>query len=217
MVVTDLARGTSTTLPDSIDRAIWAPDSRSLLASKVLDTGRRITLRLSPAAGQVEDTLMRDGAVFSSDSAERVFAVRERNGSADAWIVWRDSTAHPPVRVTTRLGATAFPIGSSLASISPSGRWIALTVLSNGRWEIFVAPTARPDTRVRITADEGQEPLWNAREDEIVFRNRTSWYAVAFSGSGGPHVGPPRLLFEGPYHDVPGYSHALMPDGAGTF
>lgn len=210
-VVMDLVRGTITELPDSIRLAIWSPNSRSLLATKIL-AGKLVTLRLSAVTGQVQDTVLRRGAVFSVDTSETVFAVRGRGGP-DAWIVWRDSTVHRAARVSTRLGATLFPRGSSLASLSPSGRWFALTALSNGQWEVFVAPTSNPDERIQITRNGGEEPLWSANENEIVYRSRTSWYAVSVSFNDGIQFSQPRLLFDGPYHNVPGYSHALMPDG----
>ena len=106
-----------------------------------------------------------------------------------------------------------FPGGSTLGSISPSGKWIALTALSNGTWDVFVAPTAHPDTLVRITRDGGLEPLWTADESEIVYRNHRAWYAVSVSTKGEFRAGTPRRLFDGSYRDVPGYSHAITSDG----
>ena len=212
-VVTDLASGSTTELPDSIERAIWAPDSRSLLATRRVAGGRyRVTLRMSPVTGQVLDTILRNGSVFTVDTAETVFGVKSRNGRPTS-IVWKDSTRHPAVEIPERIGGIKFPGGSTLGSISPSGKWIALTAVSNGSWDVFVAPTAHPDSLVRVTRDGGLEPLWNADESEIVYRNHRAWYAVSVSTKGVLHAGTPRRLFDGPYRDVAGYSHAMTPDG----
>jgi serine/threonine-protein kinase len=212
-VVTDLASGVTTQLPDSIDHAIWAPDSRSLLASiRVAGGQRRVTLRMSPVTGQVLDTILRDGSVFTVDTAETVFGVKGRRRKPTS-IVWKDSTRHPAVEIPVQVGGTTFPGGSTLGSISPSGKWIALTAVSNGTWDVFVAPTEHPDSLVRVTRNGGLEPQWNSDESEIVYRNHRSWYAVSVSTRGALRVGTPRWLFDGTYRDVPGYSYGMTADG----
>jgi Tol biopolymer transport system component len=96
-------------------------------------------------------------------------------------------------------------------SFSPDGRWIVYSVPDPAG--IYVSSTEHSDERHEISANGGEEPKWSRRGDQIVYRNRQQWFGVDVSTTNGFHASRPKLLFTGPYLNVPGWSHDISPDG----
>jgi hypothetical protein len=96
-------------------------------------------------------------------------------------------------------------------SFSPDGRWIVYYVPDPAG--IYVSSTENPDERHPISANGGEEPRWSPRGDQIIYRNRQQWFAVDVNTRAGFQASRPRLLFNGPYLNVPGWSHDISPDG----
>ena len=78
---------------------------------------------------------------------------------------------------------------------------------------MIVARASNLDERYQLSRGGGEEPMWTATGDEIIYRNQRRWYSVPVLHSAGIPFGAARLLFEGPYSNVPGWSHAVTPDG----
>jgi hypothetical protein len=96
-------------------------------------------------------------------------------------------------------------------SFSPDGRWIAYYVPDPPG--IYVSSTEKPEERYPISPTGGEEPRWSPRGDQIVYRNQKNWYVVDVTTRDGFHVKSHKILFSGPYLNVPGWSHAIAPDG----
>lgn len=203
--IIDLTRGTRVTFrPDQhVRRSQWWPDGNSLIVSTTAPTGLGAALRISATTGEILDTLFRNVMVeaVSLDSSRYVVVRVDEKGT---WLVWRDTTRGQPVRIATDPGFTSF---------SPDGQWVAHTTRTSGRSEIEVIRAADPSERYRVTRDGGEEAIWSVNGEEIVYRNHQRWYSVRVSTRNGFSYEQPRLLFEGPYANVPGWSHGLMPDG----
>ena len=102
----------------------------------------------------------------------------------------------------------------SLSRFSPDARWLAYTSDETGRVEVYV--TSYPDRQVkrRVSTDGGEEPRWRPDGHEIIYRFGSQWFSAAFSDKPALTLGASRLLFEGSYVNVPGYSWAMTPDGS---
>lgn len=105
-------------------------------------------------------------------------------------------------------GDFAFP------DFSPDGRWLAFTDYGTGtRSEVYLAPVNRLGEHVRVTPDGGEEAVWTPDGTSLVYRNGQQWMKVKVSLNGGVDIGRRRVLFEGPYLNVPGWSHDISADG----
>jgi dipeptidyl aminopeptidase/acylaminoacyl peptidase len=99
---------------------------------------------------------------------------------------------------------------------SPDGRLLAYMDLDDpgaGRGAAYVTPVGRPDVRHALSAVDGEEPRWTPDGRAVIYRDRQEWWAVDVDVSGARGPGRPRLLFRGPYLQVPGMSHAVAADG----
>lgn len=56
-------------------------------------------------------------------------------------------------------------------------------------------------------------PRWHPNGRELFYQLGNQWYAVDVSVSPEFKARKPRVLFEGPFIDIPGMSYALAPDG----
>ena len=200
--VFDIRRGTFTLLPDSLDNCTWTSDRTSVLCGKHISAGKSVTLRISVLTSAIEDTVIHSGGSRSVSIDGQVHVVERIR--AGVWLTRRTASGEASVPVR---GANV------LTAVSPSGKWIAMTVYVAGVSQVFVAPTDNVDQRVQVSTNGGEEPLWSADENEIVYRFRSTWYSVDASARSAMTFKPPRKLFDGPYYNARGYSHALAPDG----
>jgi hypothetical protein len=98
-------------------------------------------------------------------------------------------------------------------TFSPNGRWLAYASNQSGRYEIYVVSRNGSGERLKLSTLGGDEPVWSARGDELVYRHEQLWFRVAAPGPGRSEFGAPQFLFEGPFVQVLGRSHDLSPDG----
>jgi Tol biopolymer transport system component len=103
--------------------------------------------------------------------------------------------------------------GESQGQISPDGRWMLYGSDQSGRWECYVTSYPKPGSVHQISRSGMRDPRWNRRGTEIVYMEGTGLYAVDVTPGPEFRAGEPRLLFEGPYVDVPGFSFDVSPDG----
>lgn len=109
---------------------------------------------------------------------------------------------------------TVDPFPTAVGGVfSPDGRWLGYTSSQSGRYEIYVVAADGSGERTKVSTLGGDEHAWSARGDELVYRNEQRWFAVATPGPRRNEFGRPRLLFEGPYAQVPGRSYDLALDG----
>ena len=82
-----------------------------------------------------------------------------------------------------------------------------------GRYEAYVRPYPGPGSQWQISNGGGEEPVWSHDGKEIFYRNGTKWMVVNVKAGSDFSATPPRLLFTGPYVNVPGPSYDVGPDG----
>ena len=64
-----------------------------------------------------------------------------------------------------------------------------------------------------MSSTGGEEPRWNPDGSEIIYRYGSQWFSVTFSDDPALDLGAPRVLFEGPFINILGYSWDISPDG----
>ena len=100
-----------------------------------------------------------------------------------------------------------------VGSLAPDGAWRAYTSDETGMWEVYVVSYPELEHRMRISSSGGEEARWSPGGDEIIYRWNSRWFVADVSFDPEPAVGRPRLLFEGPYVNVNGYSWDISADG----
>lgn len=80
------------------------------------------------------------------------------------------------------------------ARFSPDGRWIAFTSSELGSTEVFVAPLADGNARLRVSVGGGESPVWNPDGRELFYTQGGTVYAARFSGETGA-IGAAHELF----------------------
>lgn len=183
----------------------WWPNGKHLIFSEFTPVGSAIApiVRQLPTDATRRDTLVEAAfTLVPSPDGGRV-AVADWRGEPGLWVLPVDGRAGEPVQLVS--SPAAFPC------FSPDGRWLAYT--ERGLSEVYVISAEPPHERHKISLAGGEEALWSPRGDQIIYRNRQQWFGVDVSTRNGFRAGRPRLLFEGPYLNVPGWSHAISPDG----
>jgi Tol biopolymer transport system component len=203
----DLERGTQERLHDAIyGLGNWSADGLALCVTAGGAGGSRPALRLRLGGAGGADTL----------AVGTVSAYRAVVESPDGRWLLRLSADGGVVVGRGDPGGQGIEIRdiSPLSRFSPDGNWLAGTYSEGGRSEIYVCPSDQPTRRVRVSTAGGEEPHWGSDGKTIVYRFENSWYRSSFQPGPQPAVGLPERVLTGPYVNVPGYSHAVFPDGS---
>jgi serine/threonine-protein kinase len=99
-------------------------------------------------------------------------------------------------------------------AIHPAGHYIAYNSKLYNRNEIFVRNFPSLDRKYPVSSGGGTEERWNPNGGkELIYRWELKWYSVDVKLQPKPEFSVPRVLFEGSYINVPGYSWDISPDG----
>ena len=124
---------------------------------------------------------------------------------SDIWVARLEKAVEPEPFVATS-ASEMFP------SMSPDGRFIAYTSDESGMSQVYVKPYPPTEMRWPISTGYGEEPIWSATGDEIFFRRGEEWLSVAVQTDPEFEVGVPKVIFKGPYTNVPGISYDVAAD-----
>jgi dipeptidyl aminopeptidase/acylaminoacyl peptidase len=163
----------------------------------------RLTIKHAFEQGSGDSLPYSANNIESTNSRSSTFVLRGWNGTDSSALVARDSIRRPII-----LGPSL-----SFATLSPNGKWFAFTSSRSGRSDVYVASLARPSGHIIVSTEGGEEARWTSDGTELIFRNGERWYTATITGGETPASSRPRMIFEGPYLNVPGYSYDLSPDG----
>jgi eukaryotic-like serine/threonine-protein kinase len=211
--VYEIGRGTFTRLTQSglHGAPIWSPDGRQIAYNAVQDG--KVTVMARPVDGSGGETQLWSGTLrcvpYSWSPDGKTIAVgcsSDQSGNEDVYLLSVGDKSEPRPFVQT-------PFSDWGAKFSPDGNWIAYTSDTSGQYEVYVRPFPGPGSQWQISTGGGEEPVWSHDGKEIFYRNGTKWMAVAVKTTSEFSATPPKLLFTGPYVNVPGPSYDVGPDG----
>lgn len=219
----DLARGAQTRVaegPTSRFRPIWSRDGRHLVYAfetvffnlhvRAADGTGPDELLLDAAADVLPQAITPDGKrllfVLSKAGAGGSIAALPLTGDA------RPAAAGPPEIIVTG------PNHHFLPALSPDGRWLAYTMQTAGRSEVFVQPFPGPGERMQVSPAGGAVPVWAKNGREIYYRHSTregTWMmAVPVRAGATLELGQPVRLFRDDYASAwAGAAYDVAADG----
>jgi hypothetical protein len=126
--------------------------------------------------------------------------------SGDIVVVTLGDSATRPV--------VASPADEREPSLSSNGRWLAYASTVSGTSEVFVRPFPGSGPSTLVSTGGGREPRWSADGTELFYRRGTQiMSAKVRTGTTLAVVGPPRVLFSGPYDFTQDDNWDVLPDG----
>ena len=211
--VFEIGRGTFTRLTQEgrNNAPVWSPDGRQIAYSSFQDGKSAVVAR--PADGSGTATQLWTGELrcipYSWSPDAKTLALgcsTDDRGNEDLYVLSLDGNSSPTPFVKTQFSDWG-------ARFSPDGKWIAYISDASGRYEVYVRPFPGEGSQWQISTGGGEEPVWSRDGQEIFYRNGTKWMAVDVKTGSAFSVTPPRLLFSGPFVNVPGPSYDVGPDG----
>jgi len=201
--VLDLARGTLLTLPESTFQLwpIWTPDGKRVVHRGMVRDSASLVWSLAdgsrPAAAIAGDKGISGFPMFWSIDRSTLYALSEVGDTLRAINV-SDGTATPVANLA---------LGTSYATLSPDGKWLAYGA-HEGRGspqEVFVQPWPALDRKWKISRAGGFAPAWTRNGSELVYLEATArdtsgetpfrMMSVQLGRGAMPEPQPPRELF----------------------
>ena len=212
--VFEIGRGTFTRMTQSgLNGApIWSADGRQIAYNSVRDGNPTIQTRAADGSGG--ETQLWSGDLrcvpysWSPDGQSIAAGCSTANSGNEDLYVLPVGAGNP---VPKEFVAT--PFSDWDGRFSPDGKWMAYISDASGQYEIYVRPFPGPGSQWQISTGGGEEPVWSRDGKEIFYRNGTKWMVVDVKAAREFSASQPRLLFTGPYVNVPGPSYDVGPDG----
>jgi len=197
----------------------WTPDGKHVVYVRL--QGSQGQLVWAAADGSAESVVLWSSKPtgpawlypmsFSADGSVLAVFGPSPNSSYDIWLMRLAGIArNVPTEPELFLGDS---FAECFGQVSPDGHWMLYASDRSGRYEIYVTTYPKPGAIHQISANGGREPLWNPSAAEILYVEGMRMYAVDVTLGPVFRAGEPRLLFEGPYPDVPGLGYDIAPDG----
>lgn len=197
----------------------WTPDGRHLVYLR--DADGKTQLMWARVDGSSEPEVLWTGGgsgpawlypmSFAPDGSTVMVFGRSADSSFDIYVVPLDETGRPVLaRMRLHRGDR---FGEAFGQISPDGRWMLYSSDASGRYEVYVTSYPKPGAVHQVTRSGGTEPMWNPSAPEIVYMQQSGIYSVKVTLSPEFRSEEPRLLFRGPFPDIPGFSFDLTSDG----
>jgi dipeptidyl aminopeptidase/acylaminoacyl peptidase len=111
----------------------------------------------------------------------------------DLMLIPLDSSAKPRQLTNT-------PADEVAPSVSPDNRWIAYASNETGRYEVWIANIEHPETRIQVTTDGANAPVWGADSKTLIVSTPTSFVATTLSFSPRVEVVKRDVLFPSFYY-----------------
>jgi Tol biopolymer transport system component len=208
--VHDFRRGTSTRVTTSANNGIpiWTRDGKRLTFAS--DSAGQVHLVTQPADGSTGAEAMGRSPIvgapedWAPDGRALIFSSYGAGTGSDLRLLQPDGSSKPFLDSAFMEWAARY---------SPDGRWIAYTSDESGRYEVYVRAAATGGDKHQVSSGGGEEPVWDPRGRELSYRNGQRWMSVKVTTDPEFVADPPRLLFEGPYLNVPGFSYDISADG----
>jgi len=215
--VASVERGTLTRISFSSgedETPVWSPDGRMVAWSgSRSDLVRGIFRRLADGGGSEElvyslnlHTHVRD---WTPDGKALIFEMTDPKTNNDIWRLDLEGTPKAVPVVQT-------PFNEHNSRISHDGHWIAYSSNESGRDEIYVQAYPEGGSRLTVTTNGGDQPVWSHDSRTIFFRSNNSLNAINFVAGPQPSVSNVRTLFADRFDNPQAGNHTgydVFPDG----
>jgi len=209
--IVDLGRGTVTPLAPDLKQGaqsdpIWADNNRVMFSSNH-EGNWEIYAKAASGAGAIEPILRRplDQSPLSlAPDGTLLFLEESPTSGADLWMLPKGGK--PESWLVTSAQETA-------ARFSPDGHFVAYVSNSSGRSEVYVQPRVGGASRVQVSVEGGNTPVWSPSGDRLYFRKNNFMMVAAITTRGTLAAGPPERLFDGGWPLVGELDFAVRPDG----
>jgi dipeptidyl aminopeptidase/acylaminoacyl peptidase len=162
----DLARNASSRLtaaPGFESVAVWTPDGRQIIYGADPGSGPKMWIRNASGTG-TEEVLLPHRAYptdISPNGKLLLFLVVGSTTQRDIWIYDFEHKTSSPLLDS--------PFEESTAKFSPDGKWIAYVSDEAQRPEVYIRSFPDGATKIRVSADGGDEPEWRRDGKELFY------------------------------------------------
>jgi serine/threonine-protein kinase len=179
----------------------WTPDGKRIVFE--VDSGGHAALLSQPFdGGAPADTLVSNAqlkqkpgepleGVISPDGRYLVFESANATG-LDIWSMPLDGTRQPRPYIVTA-ASEGYP------RFSPDGHWVAYSSDESGRSEVYVRSFPDPTSRVQVSADGGNDPVWSRDGKRLYYRSLGAIFAATVNPGASFGVVARHRLFEKPF------------------
>jgi Tol biopolymer transport system component len=211
--VYELTRGTFTrlTVEGSNYRPVWTPDGKRILYQRSSGPHQfQIVRQLADGSGGEEILTTSDypwwPASLSPDGKLLAFQQNEPETGVDLSILPLEGDRKPYSWLKTKFIEWG-------AAFSRDGKWIAYTSDESGQFEIYVRAFPDSGGKRQISNAGGEEVIWSRDGRSLYYREGLKWMSVAVLTQPDFSAAAPKVMFEGPYLNVPGVSYDVAADG----
>jgi serine/threonine protein kinase/Tol biopolymer transport system component len=210
--VYELSRGTFTrlTVEGSNYRPLWTPDGRRVVYYRISGPNQfQMVWQLADGSDVAEVLTTSKSSLpgsWSPDGKIIAFQIYSPDTGFDLWMLPMEGDRKPSLWLKTKFNEWG-PV------FSRDGKWIAYVSDESGQYEVYVRPYAGPGGKRQISTTGGEEVLWSRDGRSLYYREGLKWLSVAVQTQPEFRAEAPKVMFEGPYLNVPGVSYDVAPDG----
>ncbi|MHC4300176.1 MAG: protein kinase domain-containing protein [Planctomycetota bacterium] len=188
------------TLEGSNTDPVWTPDGRRVTFSGKREDQEKRSIYWKPVDGSGDAELLYSSEHHAYPCSWSPNGKRLAFFGNGVWVLPLEGPREPELIIKTESTIEWGP------AFSPDGRLIAYTSDRDGKFQVCVRPYPDNDWERQISNDFGEEPVWSPKGDKLFYRNGDKWMVVSISTEPEFAAGPPQVLFEGLYNNVPGVS-----------
>jgi len=211
--VYELTRGTFTrlTVEGSNYRPVWTPDGKRIVYQRSIGPNKfQIVWQLADGSG-VEEVLTTSDYPWTPASLSpsgKLLALNQNaaDTGSDLSILSLDGDRKPYSWLKTKFNEWG-------ATFSRDGKWVAYCSDESGQYEIYVRAFPDASGKRQISTGGGEEVIWSPDGRALFYREGLKWMSVAVQTQPEFSADAPKMMFEGPYLNVPGVSYDVAPDG----
>jgi hypothetical protein len=89
---------------------------------------------------------------------------------------------------------------------------VAYNSNQSGQLEVHVQPFPATGRVWQVSVNGGEEPIWSSSGETLYYRFGNRMMGVSINYEPELSFGDPKLIFERPFNNVPGYSYDLSAD-----
>jgi serine/threonine-protein kinase len=215
--VASVERGTLTRLsfsPSEDETPAWSPDNRIVAWAGTRPNLLRGVFRRPADGGGNEEVIwqlelhahLRD---WTPDGKSLIIEIVDPKTNNDIWRL--DLEGQPKATPIVQT-----PFNEHNSRLSPNGQWLAYSSNVSGRDEIYVQQYPQGGSRLTVTTNGGDQPVWARDGRTIFFRANSGVYAIDFVAGIEPKVSNVRLLFPDRFDNPQAGNHTgydAFPDG----